>query len=532
MSRTWPQVKKLGDPDALRARLAELDVDLPVDDEVQPAPDGVLASPFEVAGRTVGNRFAVLPMEGWDATADGRPTELLRRRWRRFGESGAKLVWGGEAVAVRHDGRANPNQLCIGPHSVDDLAGLRAELVAAHERTTGRSDDLFVGLQLTHSGRWARPDGQPAPRTALRHPVLDARVGLDDEAAAAAAVLDDDELAVLTEDFVTAAQVAADAGFDFVDLKACHGYLAHELLAAANRSGAHGGDLAARARFHLDLVAAVRERCPDLAIGVRLSVYDVVPYRPGPDGVGVPEPAAPDAVSEPLRFGGRPPWTSDRSVLEAGPGGGGPAGERSVPERLSDTDAALLASVDLAEPSTLVGWLADAGVSMLCVTAGSPYLNPHVQRPAFFPPSDGYQPPEDPLVGVARMQVATRELARRHPQLTMVGSGLSYLQDFFGNVAQPLVADGWMSVAGLGRMVLSYPELPVDLLAGRPVARRKVCRTFSDCTTAPRNGLVSGCYPLDEHYKELPERVELAAVKKRHRAERAASGIGDEGASS
>jgi hypothetical protein len=157
---------------------------------------------------------------------------------------------------------------------------------------------------------------------------------------------------------------------------------------------------------------------------------------------------------------------------------------------------------------------AELGIGMVCVTAGSPYYCPHVQRPAYFPPSDGYTPPRDPLVEVAELLQVTADLAREHPSIAVVGSGYSYLQDHLGNVAQAVVRRGGAASVGLGRMALSYPTLPADLLAGRPVDRRSVCRTFSDCTTAPRHGLVSGCYPLDPAYRDLPERLELAAVKR------------------
>lgn len=512
--RAWPQVRTLRDAGALRDRLRQLGLDLPVDDVVAPAPTGPMASPFEVElapGRTqrVGNRFSVLPMEGWDATVDGRPTDLVHRRWQRFGASGAKLVWGGEAVAVRPDGRANPNQLCMGSTSVDDLSALRATLVDAHRAATGTTDDLVVGLQLTHSGRWSRPDGVPAPRTAQRHPVLDARVGIEPGHAGDAAVLDDDELDELLEAYANAAEVAEAAGFAFVDVKACHGYLLHELLGSWARTGRYGGSaLEHRARFLLAAVAAVRARCPRLGIGVRLSVFDVAPYAAGDDGVGRPEwstRSGPDG--EPPRFGGRVPWST-----------GDPS-----------TGGSVDLAVDLYEPCQLVGALEAAGVSMVCITAGSPYLNPHIQRPAYFPPSDGYVPPEDPLVGVARLQRAARTVREANPDMIVVGSGLSYLQDYVGHVAQPLVADGWMTAAGLGRMVLSYPDLPLDLLAGRPVDRRRVCRTFSDCTTAPRNGLVSGCYPLDDHYRARPERAVLAAAKRSSKRSSPAT-TGDAGA--
>lgn len=464
------QVKHLATPADLRARARALGVELPVDDVVEV--DGPLARPLVVhdgsAGtRTVGNRWAILPMEGWDGTPEGLPTDLVRRRWRRFGASGAKLVWGGEAVAVVPEGRANPRQLVAGPHSAAALAALRQELVDAHRDAHGRTDDLVVGLQLTHSGRWSRPHGEPAPRTAWTHPVLDARVGATD-----ASVLDDDELDALAGRFVEAATIAADAGFDFVDVKHCHGYLLHELLSARARPGRYGGDLDRRLAFLTRVTEGIRAARPDLAVGVRLSAFDTVPYEPGPDGRGRPVPGAdPDAP-----FG-----------------------------------------ADLDEAHAALRRFAELGIGMVCVTAGSPYTNPHVQRPAYFPPSDGYAPPRDPLVEVARLLAATAELAAAHPGVAVVGSGYSYLQDHVGNVGQAVVRAGGAAAVGLGRMALSYPTLPTDLLAGRPLDRRAVCRTFSDCTTAPRHGLVSGCYPLDEAYRGSPERLELAAIKRRTR---------------
>ncbi len=158
------------------------------------------------------------------------------------------------------------------------------------------------------------------------------------------------------------------------------------------------------------------------------------------------------------------------------------------------------------------------GVGLVCATAGSPYYVPHAQRPAYFPPSDGYQPPEDPLVGVARLVAATAEVTNHHPEMRIIGAGLSYLQEWLPNVGQAMVAGGAADAIGLGRMVLSYPHMPADVMAGRDLDRRLLCRTFSDCTTAPRSGLISGCYPLDDFYNEREERVQLAAFKKEAKA--------------
>ena len=462
MTTDIPQVRKLTGVDDVRRRAAALGIDLPIDEAVDPA--GPLAAPLQVDGRVVGNRFAILPMEGWDGTPEGRPTDLVRRRWRRFGESGAKLIWGGEAAAVRADGRANPHQLMITAGTVDDLAALRRELVGAHLDRFGRADDLLVGLQLTHSGRWAHPVARPV----RRDPLLDRRRGGDEP------LVTDEELDRLVDDYVAAAGHARRAGFDFVDVKHCHGYLAHELL-GTGRDGPYGGDLAGRTRFLMTVVAGIRATEAALGIGVRLSVFDEVPHRAGDDGVGEPERAE-----------------------TSGWGGFGRAD-------------------DLAEPLALVDALADRGVRLLCITAGSPYYCPHVQRPAFFPPSDGYQPPEDPLVGVARLLGAAAAVKRHRPDTVVVGSGFSYLQEWLAHVGQRVVAGGGADSVGIGRMALSYHDLPADVLAGRPLDRRRLCRTFSDCTTAPRNGLVSGCWPLDDHYKRRPDRAVLAAAKRRNR---------------
>lgn len=476
MSRGAVQVRRLATADAFRARLAELGVAVPFQEEGAAGPSSPLARPLEVVDGSAGvlrvaNRFTVLPMEGWDGTPDGRPTELVERRWRRFGSSGAGLVWGGEAVAVRTDGRANPHQLVLTRDTVGDLERLRSALLDEHRRVHGTDWAPVVGLQLTHSGRFARPDGESRPLAAHHHPVLDARTP-------GVRVLADEELDELAATFVDAAALARGAGFDFVDVKACHGYLGHELLSAVDRPGPYGGNLEGRTRFLRTVVAGIRDRVPELAVGVRLSVFDVVPHTAGPDGTGVPE-----AVEHPYRYA----FGGDGTGL----------------------------GVDLTEPHRLLGMLEELGVGMVCVSAGSPYYCPHVQRPAFFPPSDGYLPPADPLVEVARLVQVTADLARAHPGLALVGSGYTYLQEWLPAVAAAVVDGGGAASVGLGRMMLSYPRLPADVLAGRPLDRRSLCRTFSDCTTAPRAGLVSGCYPLDDFYRARPERVELAAAKRR-----------------
>ena len=255
-----------------------LGTELPCDAEMGVGENAPLAQPFVYQGRTIGNRFAVLPMEGWDAQPDGRPSDLVRRRWGNFGQSGAKLIWGGEAAAVRPDGRANPNQLIISADTVEEIAALRGHLVQSHAAHFDRSDDLYIGLQLTHSGRFARPADKKrmAPQILYHHPLLDAKFGLNDEYP----LLHDDEIDRLIEDFVAAAVLAKQAGFDFVDVKHCHGYLGHEFLSAIDRPGKYGGSLENRTRFLRNVVAGIRSAAPGLEIGVRLSAFDFIPFQP------------------------------------------------------------------------------------------------------------------------------------------------------------------------------------------------------------------------------------------------------------
>ena len=169
---------------------------------------------------------------------------------------------------------------------------------------------------------------------------------------------------------------------------------------------------------------------------------------------------------------------------------------------------------DLAEPLAFLQRAQQLGVAAINVTLGSPYWNPHLQRPAAYPPSDGYQPPVDPLLMVGQHLAVTRALKQACPGLLFVGTGYTYLQEWLPHVALRQVERGFVDLIGLGRMVLAYPDLPRDVLQGHGLQRKRICRTFSDCTTAPRNGMVSGCFPLDPFYKERPEAERVKQLTK------------------
>lgn len=492
MSETtrYPRISAFKTAAALRDHCADLGVEIPCDDDILTAADeSPLAQPIDAGGLTIGNRWAIHPMEGWDGTTEGLPTDNVRRRWKNFGLSGAKLIWGGEACAVAPEGRANPNQLMCRTETEAGIVELHDLLVDAHRERFGSDEGLVVGLQLTHSGRFCRPfrKDRMEPAIVYRHPILDGKFGIgpDDDVVITDAYLD--ELIGL---YIEGARIARDAGFHFVDVKHCHGYLAHELLSGFSREGEFGGDFEGRTRFLRRIVEGIRadQGSDAIAIGVRLSAFDWVPFRPDPEGAsggklgpGIPEPF--DGCL-PYRYG-------------------------------FGTDPENPVSWDLSETFRFLELLQELDIRLVNLSCGSPYYNPHIQRPALFPPSDGYQPPEDPLVGVARQLDMVAEIKRRFgDELVILGSGYSYLQEYLPHVAQASVRDKRVDLAGLGRMVLSYPDLPADALEQGKLTRKRICRTFSDCTTAPRNGMISGCYPLDPYYKEMEEAARLKQIKK------------------
>ena len=465
---------------------ASIGIELPAEEySGNPSPLGEPAAVL-VNGKRPGNRIAIHPMEGWDGTKTGGVTDEMRRRWRRFGESGAKMICGAEAMAVCPEGRANPNQLIINEENRAGIAELVGILRSAHAERYGTTEDLVMGFQLTHSGRFCRPHDKARweSRVAFRHPILDRKFNVtSDEQVFTDAGVED-----LIAAYVRAARVAWEVGADFVDLKHCHGYLLHEFLGAHTRPGRYGGSFENRTRILREIVAGIRADGNPIDFGVRLSLFDKVPHRPDP------------ARAQPGRLG--PGIPEDFSAC--------------LPYRygfgVNPDDPT---EIDLTETHAFVGLCGELGIKVLNTTAGSPYYTPHLQRPAAFPPSDGYQPAYDPLIDVARQIQAVRQVKARAPQgLYVVGSGYTYLQEFLAPVATAVVRQGWADAVGLGRAVLSYPSMLMDAIGGRPVEKRFVCRTFSDCTTAPRNGLISGCYPLDKFYTQRPEAVQLKEIKR------------------
>lgn len=428
-----------------------------------------LFQPIQVGSRRVGNRLCVQPMEGCDGTLDGLPDELTYRRYLRFGAGGAKLLWG-EATAIADEGRMNPRQLWIHDGSAAALEKMLADCRKAHRDACGDDSDLLLGLQLTHSGRYSCRK----PLVAVHDPILDP-LTLDKSTGQRLTpdypLLTDDDLKRIEDQFVVAAKWAAKTGCDFIDLKQCHRYLLSELLASKTRPGPYGGSLENRTRLIRNVIGRIRDELPQLILATRFNAYDGIPYRgqgTGDDFVGVPCPH-------------ELPLTTVFGVNEQ--------------DHLQD---------DLTEPLQLVQLLREAGIQLFNVTMGNPYANPHLVRPAEFPPVDGYHAPEHPLIGVGRHLRIAAQVQQALGDVPVVGSGYSWLQDYCLHIGAARVEQKQIAFVGLGRATLSHPDFAnVAQQTGR-LTRKQVCRTFSYCTGLMRNKqhplgqFPTGCPPFDK----------------------------------
>lgn len=419
--------------DALLEKARALGHPLPYADDI-----GALLRPAVLAGTILPNRLAVLPMEGADANSDGSPSETTFRRYERFAAGGSGLVWF-EATAVIPEGRSNPRQLILNAATQDGFA----RLVEAARKAAGKRAISLI-LQLTHSGRFSRPEGKPRPIIAVRNPHIDPLQGLPDDYP----LIADAELDRLQESFAEAAGLAAAAGFDGVDVKACHGYLVSELLAARLRKDSrYGGSLAGRSRFLLETVSKIRTAAPGLLIACRLNAYDAVPY---PHGFGVhrDDPAVEDAE----------------------------------------------------EVLALTAELRRGGVSLLGPSPGIPFLNPQYGRPFDTPVPGGAIPSEHPLEGVARHLRAASRVQETFPDLVVVGAGATWLRRFFPHVGAAMIDSGRSTFIGQGRGALAYPDFARDLTERGALDPGKTCTTCSLCSKLLREGRPSGCVVRDNNH--------------------------------
>jgi 2,4-dienoyl-CoA reductase-like NADH-dependent reductase (Old Yellow Enzyme family) len=414
----------------LEAKIASLGLEIRLDTDLEP-----LERRVKIGALRTPNSLAVHPLEGRDSTPEGRPGELAFRRYQRFAEGGAGLLWF-EATAVVPEGRGDHRQLLLSEENLPAFAEMvrRVEQAAA---AFGPAHRPVTVLQITHSGRFS----EPIPSSASHSEALDAKRGVPSDYP----LISDGELEDLEDHFVTAADLAHQVGFNAVDIKACHGYLASELLAAHTRPGEYGGSFENRSRFLINIVEKIRAKVGDgLALAVRLNAYDGIPY---PYGWGVAQ--------------------------------GGSAEE------------------DLTEPIRLVRLLYDKGVRLASISAGNPYYNPHVTRPFDTPAKGGEVPSEHPLLGVDRLFRITRQIQQAVPKMVIVGAGYSWLRQFLGNAAAANIRNGWVTIAGVGREALAYPDFARDLLIKGELDPEKTCITCSRCSDLMRACGKAGCVVFD-----------------------------------
>ncbi|MGA2579784.1 MAG: NADH:flavin oxidoreductase [Bryobacteraceae bacterium] len=417
----------------------------------------VLARPVRVGAFTVGNSIAIQPMEGCDGTLDGGPGELTWRRYERFARGGAKLIWF-EATAVREDGRANTRQLWIARRNVAEFARLLARIREVHREHWGSADDLLAPIQLTHSGRYS----VPRRIIAYHNPHIDRKTGTPPDYPA----ITDDELERLEDDYVSAAGLALEAGFQAVDIKAVHGYLISELLGSKTRAGRYGGALENRLRFMRNIIGKLRAAFGNrLTIAVRMNAFDGVPFG--------------CAFETPYPYG----W---------------------------GVDAADPLHEDLGEVKQAIACFREWSVALLNISLGSPYYNPHIGRPFEKPDEGNYEQPEHPLAGVDRHFRIAGELQRAFPDLPIVGTGYSWLQKYAINAGAHNIAAGDIRFLGIGRGALAYPDFARDALEKGELDERRCCKTLTYCTylmrkkNHPLGQFPTGCPPFDkEGYGEI-----------------------------
>ena len=421
----------------LRADLEKMEIDLPLADNT-----AILQQPLQIGKKIIPNRLVVHPMEGCDGETDGRPADLTRRRYIRFAEGGAGLVWF-EATAIVAEGRANPRQLLITQNTVKDLRKLLQDALNAAVNKNGSDRKPYTVIQLTHSGRYSRPVSKPQPIIATTNPYLDKKSPTQIH------MITDAQLEKLEDQYAETALMAAEIGFDAVDIKSCHRYLISELLGAHTREGAYGGSFENRTRFLLNIIAKIRKKLSNaIDVTVRLNVYDGIPHPYG--------------------------WGVD------------PQDDRRA---------------DLSEPIRLVKLLRDMDVKLLNISSGNPYYNPHIGRPYDFGP---YVPKEHPLYGVERMLKTARDIQTVVPEMAIAATGFSWLREFGANGAAGGIQEGWFQLAGFGRQSFAYPNFAADIIDTGTLQRKKCCIACGKCSELMRLDSVTGCVIHDaEVYRPI-----------------------------
>ena len=428
------EVFHYGTLDEVRKKSEELGAFLPLSEDVS-----CLFEPLQAGGITLGNRLFFQPMEGTDGTEDGAPGELTCRRYMRFAASGASLIWF-EAVATLPRVRASAHQLWLTNDNADEfkrlLDGMREESL----RKNGFAPVII--MQATNSGRYSKPTGKPDPVIAYSCPPLEA------EPIGQSNIASDSDLKRFEEAYEKTARLCRSCGFDGMDIKCCHRYLASELLSAYERLGRYGGSFENRTRFLKNCYRAAQAGAgSDFLFTSRMNAYDGFMW---PFGFGV------------TREGGLEP--------------------------------------DMTEAIRLIRELKDEfHIPFINITMGNPYKNPHVNRPY---DRGGYVPDEHPITGLGRMMKGLSEI-QQAVYIPVLGSAFSYLRQYSSNLAAGMISGKHCAMAGFGREALAYPGFIEDLRLTGQMDATRCCVTCGGCAQLLRAGTPCGCVVRDREVYKL-----------------------------
>jgi len=428
----------------LLKKAEELGITLPLQKSLDP-----LFEPLRLGEKNIPNRLVVQPMEGFDANPDGSPGELTLRRYTRYAEGGSGMIWF-EATAVVTEGRSNPRQLVITKQSLPGFQRLIQNIRSSALKSFGASHNLYLVLQLTHSGRFSKPDGIPRPWIFSGNPYLKSGEGEND-------LLTDVQIERLQEKFIEAGILAEKAGFDGVDIKASHGYLLHEFLSSFSRKGSRfgGSSFEDRTRFLMEVIRGIKSKTSNIGTCSRINLYDGIPY--------------------PYGFGMKKDGTYE---------------------------------MDLEEPMKLVEQLKQSGCYLINGTMGVPYLNAHINRPFDTPLPGMKYPDEHPLEGVARLINGVGIVQQANPGAKFVGTGYSWFRHLFPEIAAGVLALKKATLIGLGRSSFAYPNAPKDLMQYGKMKKNRTCTSCSKCTELMRHMLITGCPVRDkETYGPIYKRI-------------------------
>lgn len=403
----------------------------------------ILAKPIKLGNKIIPNRLAIQPLEGFDGTSEGAPSDLVFRRYDRYARGGAGLIWY-ESITVSDNGRCNPLQMVIKESTIKEIKRLVDKSNQAAKESMGENHRPYNVLQLTHSGRRSVDSNwNSTPLAVVKNPYIDHHNSIDGSSGKLT-IATDEKIEEIIQEFINGAVLAAEAGFDSVDIKICHEYILRELLAAFNRPGKYGGSFENRTRAIFEIIDGIHKKLGNaIDICVRLNAYDCIPY---PHGWGM---------------------VKEEGVMKP----------------------------DLTEPIELCKMLVKKGIRLINISTMMPRYQPYGR--GYLAELEGSE--INPYAGTYELLKATKEIKEAVPEGIFVATGLTWMEQFGANVAAGGIKENWFDIGGFGRQGFAYPDFAKDVLQNGGMKRNKCCITCDKCYDLIQKGHVtSGCVIRDQ----------------------------------